>query len=202
MATALVCHVPPASLHTNYLQPIVLKFRNVARKAFACFQAGQDSRPTDQEEQQLSILSGTSHVVFSGAMPQDSSPSGGSNDSSTPASDLHATLQEHFRAVEWHQQHYDPLNTMFDPVPGILQTTPSVPAPGFGYQTQHAVETAADSLSLAAFLAPAQLPMPLDGVNFNFNVAQENSEDPLDFLSNPVTNLTPGQSWDYVGPSE
>jgi hypothetical protein len=184
-------------------QPIVLKFRNVARKAFACFQAGQDSRPSDLEEQQLSILSGTSHVVFSGTKAQDGSPSNSSNDSSTPASDLHATLQEHFRAVEWQQQQYDPLNTMFDPVQSLLQTAPTLPAPSFIYQTQTSTESADDPLGLSAFpsLAPGQLPMPLDGVNFNFNVAQETSEDPLDFLSNPVANITSGQSWDYVGPS-
>jgi hypothetical protein len=174
----------------------------VARKAFACFQAGQDSRPSDLEEQQLSILSGTSHVVFSGAIAQDGPPGNSSNDSSTPASDLHATLQEHFRAVEWQQQQYDPVNTMFDPVRNLLQTPPTHPAPAFAHHSQNIAEKGDDLLGLSAFpgLAPGQLPMPLDGVNFNFNVAQENSEDPFDFLANPVANLTSGQSWDYVAP--
>lgn len=173
----------------------------MARKAFASFQAGQDSRPSDAEQEQLSILSGTSHVVFAGAVNQDDSPNSSSDSGSviTPSSDLHATLQQHFRAVEWEQQQYDPLNTMFDSTQNMAPppSAPIIPTSTFGFGAD-----SADPLGLSSFpgLAPGQLPIPLDGVNFNFNVEQ-NSEDPLDFLSNPTISATTGQSWDYAGPS-
>lgn len=186
--------------------PIVLKFRNMARKAFASFQAGQDPRPSEADQEQLSILSGTTQVVFSGAAAQEDSPNSSSDSGSviTPSSDLHSTLQQHFRAVEWEQQQYDPLNTVFESTQNMSPPPPVLPPPTFGYGASNA--TSADPLGLSAFssLAAGQLPMPLDGVNFNFNVVQEqNSEDPLDFLlSTQIANETASQSWDYVAGQE
>lgn len=227
----------------------MIKFRNVARKAFAAFNAGQESQPSRQEQEQLSLLSGNSQFVIKGNGTETSpSDSTDSNEVITPR-DIQSTLQEHFRNMEWEHQKYDisskgsaptlPLTATYDlpPAPfgvqpfdtrggindigGIVNANNNI-AGGIGtnnagvdvlsslYLQSTGTEGNAANFDLAGFdmsifdtipaLAPGQLPMPLDGVNYNFNLPQgQNAEDPLDFLSGVQTQgMTPEASWDYV----
>ncbi|CAG7845937.1 SubName: Full=Uncharacterized protein {ECO:0000313/EMBL:CCA77995.1} [Serendipita indica DSM 11827] len=188
--------------------PIVLKFHNVAQKAFVSFKAGEDTQPTDQEKEQLSILSGTTQVVFSQARSQGSSP-GDSDSLATP--DLGEALEEHFRSVEREQQQFDPTNPVapvFEPAPSPIPIAPEIS--GVEGEEEAFLEAAMQYFKgaegggaevLAGFQGiPGQLPMPIDGVNYNLNMLQESqSNDPLEFLSRQVINpTTPGQSWDYA----
>jgi len=192
---------------------MVLKFRNVARNAFAKFKSGQDSRPTESEQQQLSMLSGASHIIYSNTKSQESSPDS-SDQSSVLATDLHSTLQDHFRFVEWEGQQYDPFDLMgngFRPLgkPPVPSSATPVDIDPVTLEYFQSLSNGAggqldfSSIDLSAFdplpgLAPGELPMPLDGVNFNFGLTQEQHvEDPLDFLSKQRPMPTFMQSWDY-----
>jgi hypothetical protein len=191
---------------------MVLKFRNVARNAFARFKSGQDSRPTESERQQLSMLSGASHIIYSNTKSQESSPES-SNQSSIVTPDLHSTLQEHFRFVEWDAQQDDPLNptaNAFNPLAEPPAPSLANPVDSVTLEYFQSLSNSADgqldfsNIDLSAFellpgLAPGELPMPLDGVNYNFGLTQEQHiEDPLDFLSKPRPMQTFMQSWDYA----
>ncbi|KAG8872156.1 hypothetical protein FRC20_009718 [Serendipita sp. 405] len=182
--------------------PIVLKFRNLAQRAFASFKSGKNSLPSEQEQEQLSILSGTNHIVFSQPRSQESSPSAGTAESGSPETpELHETLQDHFKSVEREQQRYDPLN----PVPELELPPAPVPPEGANIDDATLLEyfRSLSSGALEQFApieeVPGQLRMPIDGVNYNFNMLQEQqSNDPFEFLSK-VPDYNPNmQSWDYA----
>ncbi|PVG02755.1 hypothetical protein CPB86DRAFT_780172 [Serendipita vermifera] len=188
--------------------PLVMKFRAVARKAFASFTTGQDSTPTEQDEEELSILSGNSNLVYSMTRSQETSPEDGSEVTSNGDTSLYNKLLEHFKGVEWDQTHYQPSpeemqsfaqHSIAQENGGMFNGNPAF-KPGPAVQTSNGLEDFDYGIfNPLPALAPGQLPMPIDGVNYNFNVQQEQqSEDPLEFLSkqNPLPAF--GQSWDYV----
>jgi hypothetical protein len=186
-----------------------MKFRAVARKAFASFTTGQDSTPAEQDEEQLSILSGNSNLVYSSSRSQESSPEDESQVTSNNGdTGLYDKLLEHFKEVEWDHQHYQPSPEEFQ----SLAQHATAQASGGLFNGNTAFKTGPTIQATAGLgefdygifnplpaLAPGQLPMPIDGVNYNFNMQQEQqSEDPLEFLSkqNPLPAF--GQSWDYI----
>lgn len=189
-----------------HIQPIVLKFRNVARKAFASFSAGQDSKPSEQEQEQLSLLAGNSLLVINKTKSTENSPNDSTDSDVITPPDLQATLQEHFRNMEWEQRKYDQLNNQST----AFQTSQldGQNINNLDLLSSLNLPLGGNNLDMSTFdlgifdtlpgLAPGQLPMPLDGVNYNFNVQQEQqSEDPLDFLSIQNPTVASGQSWDY-----
>ncbi|CAG8680617.1 16635_t:CDS:1, partial [Acaulospora colombiana] len=167
---------------------------------------GQDSTPTEQDEEELSILSGNSNLVYSTSRSQESSPEDGPEMTSNGDTSLYNKLLEHFKGVEWDQAHYQPSpeeiqsftqHSMTQANSGLFNGNPAFKGPSV--QTISGL----DEFDYGIFnplpaLAPGQLPMPIDGVNYNFSVQQEQqSDDPLEFLSkqNPIPTF--GQSWDY-----
>lgn len=187
---------------------MVQKFRNVARKAFASFKAGQESRPSEAEQKQLSMLSGASHIIYSNTnKSQGSSPDPSDQSSTTALFDMHSTLQKHFRTVEWEQQKYDPLKTavdVFNPAvqpADIVSHDPAIVDYFHGLSHNGGIDFSNfdfGAMDALPGLAPGQLPMPLDGVNYNYGVSQEQHvEDPLDFLSKQRSIGPSAQSWDY-----
>lgn len=160
------------------------------------------------------MLSGASHIIYSNTKSQESSPDL-SNQGSIVAPDLHSTLQEHFRSVEWDGQQYDPPNHIGNASNPLAE--PPAPSSANPFDVDpvtleyfQSLSNSADgqldfsSIDLSAFdplpgLAPGELPMPLDGVNYNSGLTQEQHiEDPLDFLSNQRPIQTFMQSWDYA----
>jgi hypothetical protein len=160
------------------------------------------------------MLSGASHIIYSNTATQDDSPTS-SDQSSVITPDLHSTLQEHFRTLEWEGQQYDPLNVVgkaFNPLarpaeiasettadldPVTLEYFQNMSNGGNGQFDFSAIDLS--SFDTIPGLAPGELPMPLDGVNYNSGLTQEQQvEDPLDFLSKQRAMVSLAQSWDYA----
>lgn len=152
------------------------------------------------------MLAGNSHLVISKSTDGSPSDSTDSNEVVTPP-DLQATLQEHFRNMEWEQQKYDTMNQVPAAFPPPLLDGQNInnnidilsplnfPASGTNIDLSNFDLGIFDTLPS---LAPGQLPMPLDGVNYGFGVQQEQqSEDPLEFLSVQNPGVSSMQSWDY-----
>ncbi|KAG8832049.1 hypothetical protein FRC17_002159 [Serendipita sp. 399] len=194
-----------SNLRMSTAIPFVLKFRNLAQRAFASFQSGQNSLPSEQEQEQLSMFSGTNPVVFSQPKSQDGSPDEVTTDSASPETpELHETLQDHFKSVEREQQQYDPANSALPAQPAATSPAP-IPPESSNIDDATLLEyfRSLSSGDLEQFAptegAPGQLRMPIDGVNYNFNTLQEQqSNDPFEFLSK-VPDFNPNvQSWDYA----
>ena len=178
------------------LQPILRKFFNVARESYATFHSGRQGQPGEQEIAELTTLVGNTRLV-AGERPQPpltNQPSSVTPESQRGSNPTPSTQGDLAEAIP--SGHF--MGWMGYPASPDAPTVPSRP------NIDELLTTLPQSVSdvdWSAFesipgLEPNQLPLPVDGINFNTNFPAD-ADDPLAYLTTR-TGGTPGSTtWDY-----
>jgi hypothetical protein len=184
------------------LQPILRKFRNVARESYATFHSGRQGQPREQEIAELTKLVGNTRLVAGdGPSPQSIyQPSGETPESQQGSNPTPSTQGDLVEAVA--SGHFlEPLGWMGNltsldaaTIPGRPNT--DEPLTKFPPQPQSVGDVDWSVVESIPGLEPNQLPLPVDGINFNWNFPVD-ADDPLAYLT-MRTGGTPGATtWDY-----
>lgn len=173
----------------------------MARESYATFHSGRQGQPREQEIAELTKLVGNTRLVAGDrpSPPSTNQPSGDSPESQRGSNPTPSTQGDPVDAMA-SRQILESLGWMGNPTSPDAATVASQPNIDDLLTTFPQPQPVGDLdwsiLESIPGLEPNQLPLPVDGINFNWNFPAD-ADDPLAYLTTR-TGGTPGAtSWDY-----
>jgi hypothetical protein len=171
----------------------------MARESYATFHSGRQGQLGEQEIAELTKLVGNTRLVAGGrtSPPPTNQPSGGTPESqrgSNPTPSTHGDTVEAIASGHFLGWMGTPASPDAPIVPSKLNIDELLTT--YPLQPQPAGETGWSAFESIPGLEPNQVPLPVDGINFNWNFPAD-ADDPLAYLTTR-TGGTPGTTtWDY-----
>lgn len=169
----------------------------MARESYATFHSGRQGQPRDREIAELTTLVGNTRLVAGDrpSLPPTNQLSGNSPESQLGSNPTPSTQGDLVGAMASGQFALESLGWMGHPASpsaATILTQPNIDEllSAFPLQPQPIGDLDWSALESIPGLAPNQLPLPVDGINFNFNFPAD-ADDPLAYLTTQ-TGSTPG----------